>query len=127
MAGYKVHIAKDGRSGLEIFRNQPIDLVVLDYDIPGMMGDEVAKEMRRLRKDVPLLLVTAFHDLPATCTSMFDATVVKGEAPTLLLEKISSLLPEHESRLKVTRSPWNGNGHKSVRVLLKPPAAERRK
>src|SRR4051812_16626229 len=33
MAGYKVHIAKDGRSGLEIFRNQPVDLVVLDYDM----------------------------------------------------------------------------------------------
>jgi len=48
MAGYKVHVAKDGQIGLEIFRNQPVDLVVLDYDMPGMMGDEVAREMRRL-------------------------------------------------------------------------------
>jgi DNA-binding response OmpR family regulator len=92
MAGYKVHVAKDGRTALEIFRNEPIDLVVLDYDMPGMTGDNVAKEMRHLRKDVPLLLVTAFHDLPATCTSIFDATVVKGDAPTVLLDKISSLL-----------------------------------
>jgi len=64
MAGYKVHVAKDGEIGLEIFRNELVDLVVLDYDMPGMMGDDVAREMRRLRKDVPLLLVTAFHDLP---------------------------------------------------------------
>jgi DNA-binding response OmpR family regulator len=89
-----VHVAKDGEIGLEIFRNRLVDLVILDYDMPGMMGDNVAKEMRRLRKDVPLLLVTAFQDLPATCTSIFDATVVKGESPTLLLETITSLLPE---------------------------------
>lgn len=104
MAGYKVHVAKDGEIGLEIFRNELVDLVVLDYDMPGMMGDDVAREMRRLRKDVPLLLVTAFHDLPATCTSIFDATVAKGESPTLLLEKITTLLrgapvPAHSNQI----------------------------
>jgi len=104
IAGYKVHVAKDGAIGLEIFRNELVDLVVLDYDMPGMMGDDVAQEMRRLRKDVPILLVTAFPDLPATCTSIFDATVVKGESPTLLLEKITSLLrgapvPAHSNQI----------------------------
>jgi len=99
-----VHVAKDGAIGLEIFRNELVDLVVLDYDMPGMTGDDVAQEMRRLRKDVPILLVTAFPDLPATCTSIFDATVVKGESPTLLLEKITSLLrgapvPAHSNQI----------------------------
>jgi len=92
MAGYKVHVAKDGQIGLEIFRNQPVDLVVLDYDMPGMMGDEVAREMRRLRNNVPLLLVTAFQDLPSACTSAFDEILLKGESPTMLLEKITSLV-----------------------------------
>jgi len=103
MAGYKVHVAKDGEIGLEIFRHEPVDLVVLDYDMPGLMGDTVAKEMRRLRKDVPLLLVTAFHDLPVTCTSIFDATLVKGESPTILLEQISSLLAARQSSLAASR------------------------
>ena len=80
-----------------------MDLVVLDYDMPGIMGDVVAKEMRRLRKDVPLLLVTAFHDLPVTCTSIFDATLVKGESPTVLLEQIGSLLAERQSSLAASR------------------------
>jgi len=101
-AGYRVHVAKDGKIGLEIFRNKPVDLVVLDYEMPGMMGDDVAKQMRRLRKDVPLLLVTAFHNLPASCTSIFDATVLKGESPTLLLEEISRLLAERQSWLIAT-------------------------
>jgi FixJ family two-component response regulator len=71
--------------------------------MPGMMGDSVAQEMRRLREDMPLLLVTAFHDLPATCTSIFDAVVVKGESPTVLLETIASLLSEHQSWLAAAK------------------------
>jgi len=66
-AGYKVHVAEDGETGLEIFRNESVDLVVLGYKMPKMLGDEVAREMRRLRQSVPLLLVTAFHDLPTAC------------------------------------------------------------
>jgi len=103
MAGYRVHAAIDGQIGLEIFRHEPVDLVVLDYDMPGLMGDDVAKEMRRLRKDVPLLLVTAFQDLPVTCTSIFDATLIKGESPTVLLEQISSLLAVRQPSLAASR------------------------
>ena len=91
-AGYKVHLAEDGEKGLAIFRNEDIDLAVVDYKMPGMLGDEVAREMRRLRSHVPLLLVTAYHDLPWNCTSVFNATVLKGESPTVLLEQIKVLL-----------------------------------
>jgi CheY-like chemotaxis protein len=91
-AGYKVHIAEDGEKGLAIFRNEDIDLAVVDYKMPGMLGDEVAREMRRLRSHVPLLLVTAYHDLPWNCTSVFNATVLKGESPTVLLEQVKVLL-----------------------------------
>jgi DNA-binding response OmpR family regulator len=91
-AGYKVHVAEDGEKGLEVFRNESVDLVVLDYKMPRMLGDEVAREMRRLRRDVPLLLVTAFHDLPTTCTSVFDGVILKGEAPEVLLTRIKQLL-----------------------------------
>jgi CheY-like chemotaxis protein len=37
-AGYRVYVAEDGEKGLEIFRNETIDLVVLDYKMPGNVG-----------------------------------------------------------------------------------------
>ena len=91
-AGYGVHVAKNGERGLEIFRNEPVDLVVLDYKMPGMLGDEVAREMRSVRPEVPLLLVTAFHDLPTACTSVFDGVTLKGDSPDILLASIDNLL-----------------------------------
>src|SRR4051812_17232453 len=93
-AGYRVYVAEDGEKGLEIFRNEAIDLAILDYKMPGMLGDEVARQMRQHRHLVPLLLVTAFQDLPASCTSVFDGVILKGEEPSVLLNRIKTLLPE---------------------------------
>src|SRR3954463_6471405 len=91
-AGYEVLVAEEGQGGLKVFRDTHVDVVVLDYKMPGMTGDEVAREMRRLRPSVPLLLVTAYMDLPARCTAIFDSVVVKGESPLRLLEEIGLAL-----------------------------------
>jgi PAS domain S-box-containing protein len=91
-AGYDVLVAEEGQSGLKVFRDTHVDVVVLDYKMPGMTGDEVAREMRRIRPSVPLLLVTAYVDLPARCTAIFDSVVVKGESPLRLLEEIGLAL-----------------------------------
>ena len=95
-AGYKVQVAEDGEKGLEIFRNESIDLVVLDYKMPRMLGDEVAREMRKLRKNIPLLLVTAYPDLPETSTSVFDAVILKGGSPEVLLGSIKNMLSRRD-------------------------------
>jgi len=56
--GYRVDVAHDGQSGLALARENPPDLVVLDWMLPGMDGLEVC---RRLRSGgpVPILLLTA--------------------------------------------------------------------
>lgn len=91
-AGYEVLVAEEGQRGLRVFRETNVDVVVLDYKMPGMTGDEVAREMRRLRPSVPLLLVTAYVDLPTQCTAIFDSVIVKGESPLRLLQEIDQAL-----------------------------------
>jgi len=39
-------------------------------------------------------LVTAFHDLPTTCTSVFDGVILKGDSPEVLLARIKELLED---------------------------------
>jgi CheY-like chemotaxis protein len=60
--GYQVELAYDGRQVLERLDREPaVDLVVLDYGMPDIDGEEVLRRMRenpRLR-DVPVLLATA--------------------------------------------------------------------
>jgi len=91
-AGYRVLTASDGISGLEIFLTEPVEVVVLDYSMPGMHGGEVAARMRGAKPQVPILLLSAYVDLAIEVTSLVDLYMTKGEGAPVLLEKISSLL-----------------------------------
>lgn len=96
-AGYRVLTATDGRAGVGIFSGESVQAVVLDYFMPRMNGGEVAKEMRSLRPDVPIILLSAYINLPAEVIGMVDVTILKGEGPETLLSKLRDLLPEEES------------------------------
>jgi CheY-like chemotaxis protein len=91
-AGYRVLTASDGPSGLEIFAAEPVEVVVLDYSMPGMHGGEVAVRMRQTKPHVPILLLSAYMGLSAEVTSVVDLHMTKGEGAPVLLEKLSSLL-----------------------------------
>lgn len=91
-AGYRVLTAPDGPSGLAIFSAEPVDVVVLDYSMPGMHGGEVAGRMRQIKPRVPILLLSAYMGLSSEVTSLVDLYMTKGEGPPVLLEKLGSLL-----------------------------------
>ncbi len=57
-AGYRVETAYDGPSAVSVFQHSRPDLVLLDLNLPGMGGLDVARAMRRER-DVPIIMVTA--------------------------------------------------------------------
>ncbi|ABU58567.1 MULTISPECIES: response regulator transcription factor [Roseiflexus] len=61
--GYNVEIAADGRQALEIARERPPDLVVLDLMLPGIDGLEVARRLRAA-SDVPIIMLTARDAVP---------------------------------------------------------------
>jgi CheY-like chemotaxis protein len=91
-AGYRVLTAADGASGLELFAAHPVDAVVLDYAMPGMHGGQVARKMRQIKPEVPILLLSAYLDLPAEVTSLADLYMTKGEGAPALLDKLGNLL-----------------------------------
>lgn len=92
-AGYCVAAAPDGPTGLDIFAKAPVDLVVLDYFMPTMHGGIVAAEMRNLRPKVPIILLSAYINLPSEVIRIVDSTILKGDGPETLLIKIRELLP----------------------------------
>ena len=91
-AGYPVLTAVDGYSGFELFANQPVEAVVLDYAMPGMHGGEVARKMRQTKPEVPILLLSAYVGLPEEVSSLVDVCMTKGEGAPALLEKLGNLL-----------------------------------
>jgi CheY-like chemotaxis protein len=91
-AGYQVLTAVDGPTGLSLFRGNSVDGVVLDYYMPEMDGGVVAEAMRRERPEVPIMLLSAYINLPVDVVTMVDVTLLKGEGPQELLEKLRSML-----------------------------------
>jgi CheY-like chemotaxis protein len=91
-AGYRVLTAADGASGLRLFAAHPVDAVVLDYGMPGMHGGQVAEKMRQTKPKVPILLLSAYVDLPNDVASLADLNMTKGEGAPALLDKLGNLL-----------------------------------
>jgi two-component system, cell cycle sensor histidine kinase and response regulator CckA len=60
--GFKVVTAEDGRRALDLFRlhQEDIALVILDLTMPHLSGDEVYREIRRIRTDVPVIVSSGF-------------------------------------------------------------------
>jgi DNA-binding response OmpR family regulator len=57
--GYEVVTASNGIQGLERFKSDGADIIVADVMMPGMDGFNMAREIRKLSPDVPLLFLTA--------------------------------------------------------------------
>jgi two-component system response regulator MprA len=94
--GYVVDIAYDGQSGLDQFRREPPDLVMLDVMMPGLDGLEVCRQMRASPGgDVPILMLTAkdaVSDRVAGLDAGADDYLVKPFAFNELLARIRALL-----------------------------------
>jgi CheY-like chemotaxis protein len=90
--GYRVVTAENGPDGLAIFSAEPIDLVVLDYRMPGMNGDVVAERMKHLKPFIPILMLSAYVDLPNETLALVDRYLTKGEGPLTMLKAVAELL-----------------------------------
>ena len=91
-AGYRVFTALDGPRGLEIFAREPIEAVVLDFAMPGMSGGEVAVSMRRIKPQIPILMLSAYTSLPPEVHKVVNLSMTKGEGAPALLKKLGSLM-----------------------------------
>ncbi len=60
--GFRVNVARDGQTGLNLARDNPPNLVILDWMLPGLDGLEVCKRLRAAG-DVAILMLTAKDDI----------------------------------------------------------------
>ena len=92
-SGYSVVAAASAGAALELLANgTAVDLVLLDYVMPGMNGDELARELRQKYPDLPLIAVSAVDPLPQSFLRNVDGQLRKGEDPQVLLSEVASVL-----------------------------------
>lgn len=96
-AGYRVRVAEDGDEALLAATEEPPDLVVLDWMLPGLSGIEVCRLLRRrsTTQRTPILMLTARGedtDKVRGLETGADDYVTKPFSPAELLARIKALL-----------------------------------
>jgi len=98
-AGYRVVCARSGAEGIKAFQSEPVDAVVLDYWMSGMNGIAVAREIRRLKPDTPIMILSAYGTLLDETLGLADLWLRKGEEePQYILTKVRELLDNRASK-----------------------------
>ncbi|MZP30745.1 response regulator [Heliobacterium undosum] len=64
MAGISVEVAASGAEALEKLGRREYSLMLLDVKMPGMTGIEALAEARRRGHRIPVILMTAYEELP---------------------------------------------------------------
>ncbi len=95
--GGKFLFALNGQEALEVLFKEPVDLVLLDYNMPVMSGAEVLGQLRMGRRfrDLPVIMVTAeaYRDYVAEMgESEIDAYILKPLTVKVLQEKVSQVV-----------------------------------
>ena len=89
-SGYAVITAASALQALRLLTMCHCDAVLLDYEMPGMNGDELAVELKRVRPDLLIVLFSG-SDVPADALRSVDAFLPKLEASRQLLPVIAAL------------------------------------
>ena len=96
--GYEVTVAANAKQALKAFLNGKVDAVLTDLEMPDMTGAELAARLKRLRPDLPVLLVSGSERVQGTPPAGVDATVAKGTPSSKLVDQIELLLAKGRTR-----------------------------
>lgn len=79
--GMEAEVAADGIKGLDLIKKNDYDLILLDLKMPKLSGEEVLKEIRKIRPYVFVIIYTNFSefaDIKALANIGIDGYVNKG-------------------------------------------------
>ena len=75
--------ADNGKTGLEILQNTPIDIVILDIKMPDMDGSEVLEKIKSFAPNTPVIILSGHADMKLA------AEVIQNGAFAYLLKPIN--------------------------------------
>jgi DNA-binding response OmpR family regulator len=89
-AGYEVVSATSGNQGLSTLVKEPIDGVLLEYDLPDATGATVRAEMKRIKPEVPVLLFAGVGSQTPFLIHFFDSYLRNAEKHEWALQDLDA-------------------------------------
>lgn len=95
-SGYKVLAEVDHNKALDLFKDHDIDLVLTDYLLRGSNGADISREMKRIKPEVPIVLLSGMTEQPEDIGAA-DLFLTKLSGPQELLAVISRMLQQRDA------------------------------
>ena len=89
-SGYQVFTASDAAAGLALLKHYAIDVAVIDNQMPGMTGAELAREIKHKHQNLPVLMFSDSDPEPAS--TAIDFYLNKKCGPRALSDAVAALL-----------------------------------
>jgi CheY-like chemotaxis protein len=89
--GYAVLTAASGQQALDLLEQHQVDLVLSDHLMPGLTGAELARQIKVLKPDLPVILISAVNEIPADASNA-DLFMSKLDGPMAMCQNISAML-----------------------------------
>ena len=108
--GYQAPLAESGEDAILFVRAEPVDLVLLDIGLPDIDGHAVLAQLRRLRRDLPVIMVTARDDIPSKIGALdqgADDYITKPFNFDELLARIRALT-RRADQAQAGKMTWDG-------------------
>ncbi len=67
---YRILLAKDGEEALQLFKENEVHLLLADMKMPGRDGINLLNEVKRLRPEIPVILITAYGTIESAVDAM---------------------------------------------------------
>jgi DNA-binding NtrC family response regulator len=99
---YEVATAATGEEGIEMFKAEPPDIIILDLNMPGMGGIETLKTIRNLSSDVVVIIITAHGDIETAVSAIKLGAYDFVEKP-FELDRISVLIRKASETVHLKR------------------------
>ncbi len=90
--GYELLTATSGSEGLRLLMSRPIDAIVLEYHLGLMDGAAVAADIKKVKPQLPIVMLADHLDLPEGALKSVDALVIKSDGAHFLWATIHFVL-----------------------------------
>jgi CheY-like chemotaxis protein len=99
--GYCVKFASSGYAAIKVLEETPVAAVLLEYKQEGMDAEAVAYRIKQRFPNLPIILLSAYCEIPERILWLVDGYVMKSELPERLvpiLERAYKLAPRSDQR-----------------------------
>lgn len=98
--GYRVKVASNGYNAIKMLEKTPVSGILLEYKLEGMDAEAVAFNIKQRFPDTPIILLSAYSDMPERILWLVDDYVMKSELPEGLMGVIERATHPNELVLR---------------------------